>query len=128
MITGPSVRDAIMPVSTRRSVPPSVSLLGGNGRILGGRHDEDSGDLPAEVGSVDGVTRGQQLHTTQPPKPLQGRLGPPRGGEEDVRVQEDPVHPSRPGGLVVRDPIRIQAHGADLGHGIGVVGGVDGVG
>jgi hypothetical protein len=28
----------------------------------------------------------------------------------------------------VRDGLRVQAHGADLGHGVGVIGGIDGVG
>ena len=74
------------------------------------------------------ITRRQELDALQPPEPLDRRSRPPGGGKQDVRVQEDPVHASGPGGLVVRDRRRVQAHAADLGHGAGVIGGIDGVG
>ena len=56
-------------------------------RILGRRKDQQAGDFLA--------------YTSQPPEPLERRPRSPGGGEQDVGVQEDAVHASDPGGLVV---------------------------
>ena len=48
-------------------------------------------------------------------------------GKKDIGVEEQPVHGLSPGGLVVRDRLRIEAHGPNRGDGVGIVGSINSV-
>ena len=74
------------------------------------------------------ILRRQELHVVELPEPAERGVFPQRGCKEDVRIENDPMHASNAGGFVVRDRVRIQAHGAHHGHCARVVGRIDRVG
>jgi hypothetical protein len=76
------------------------------------------------------IGRGQQLDVRKIPEAQQPALFTPGSREEDVCIEEEPVHGlwASPAGLVVRDQAGVESHGLDVAQDGPVVVRVHGVG
>ncbi len=112
-------------------------------KIIGWREDKDPGQLLAKVrtkvaqisgdevgraGFLQGIVPSAKHNIGQPPKPQKTGVRTIGGGEEDVGVEEEPVHRGGLLGRAVGNGVGIEAEAFDFAAGAAVVGNAGGSG